>query len=171
DLESDLPVHDVVVWDLLPAALSALELGQLEARLDLPAGAHVVEASTLGITGDDAARWAVVWGGVEVDTLAGGRFRETLEYSLRATPQMAEVATSHTNTASIISYKTETNDGGEREFFPADGPSYSGRPPAAERVPAPAGRQTTDPSHVRVENVDVTKAVSSPAGTNNTGPA
>src|SRR5690606_6593670 len=127
--------------------------------------------STLGVTGADGARWALVWDGVDVDSAVGDRYRATLSYGLRVTPQMAEVSTTHTNTASVISYVADTNDGGERTYFPADGPSYTGRPPAADRVPAQSGRPTTDPSHVRVAGPVVTKGVTSPSGTNNGTPS
>src|SRR5690606_26471531 len=118
DLDSEVPVHDVVVWDLLPAVLNDLELDEIQERLDVPAGVGVVRASTLRIGGTDAERWALLWNGVVVDKPAGDRYHETLVYSLRATPQMAVVSTSHTNTASIISYKVETNDDGERTYYP-----------------------------------------------------
>ena len=173
DLTADYPVHDAVVWDLLPAVLNTItDAADVASLLALPAGVSLEKGSAVGLTGANANRWVVVWEGVEVSDLVAGEYRETLTYSLKVTPAMAEVGTSHTNTASVISYEADVNAGGARqEYFPSDGPAYTGRPPAAERVPAQSGRSTTDPSHVTVANVTVAKAVSSPLGTNNSGPA
>jgi len=82
---------------------------------------------------------------------------------------MAEVGSTHRNDATVVSYEADTNTGGgTATYYPVDGPEVPGVDPA-DRVPAPAGRTTTDPSSVLVESVDVTKGVTSAAGTNNAG--
>lgn len=171
DLTSDYPVHDAVVWDLLPAVLDDLDEAAVQGLLTVPTGVTLQRASALGITSAPAARWVLEWTGVDVDTPAGDDYIATLSYTLDVSPEMAEVGSTHTNTAAVISYRADTNDGGEQDYFPADGPDYTGRPDVEDRVPAQEGRPTTDPSHVTVENVTVTKGVRSPEGTNNGGSA
>ena len=174
DLSADYPVHDAVVWDILPAVLGPLPFGTVEALLDLPAGASLVRGSdaALGLTAPNANRWVVVWQGVDVDTPSGSVFRTTLTYAVTVPPTMAEVSTSHTNTAAVISYAADVNGAGTPQtYYPVDVPDYADRPDADATVPTPAGRATVDPSLVFVGGVDVTKRVSSPTGTNNLGPA
>jgi|GEM_PF-2193084 len=173
DLTSEYEAYDVVVWDLLPAALNPLTAaGDVTALLSgLPGTATVQKGSTLGLSGADGNRWVIAWPGVNVTTAVGGEFRTTLEYNLTVTPEMAEVDTSHSNTAAVIRYEADVNGGGRQAYHPDDTLDYTGRPASDERIPTAEGGRAVDPSHVLVEGVDVTKRASSPVGLHNTGPA
>ncbi len=172
DLSSDYPAYDAVVWDLLPAALNGLTSTQVSDLLTgLPGSATLQKGSALGLSGANGNRWAIAWTGVDVTTAAAGEFRTTLTYNLTVTPAMAEVDTSHSNTAAVIHYEADVNSGGRQTYHPEDTLDYTGRPPADERIPTAEGDRVVDPSHVLVEGVEVVKKVSSPLGLNNTGPA
>ena len=171
DLSSDYPVSGAHVIDLLPEALNGLTAGQMAGVIVGSPGATLAKGTDLGLTGANANRWVLSWVGVVVDTAVAGEYRASLSYDLTVPVAMSEIDSSHTNTATLVSYAASTNTGGTAIYHPEDAPDYTGRPPAEERLPAPEGRTTTDPSHVLVDGVEVVKSVASVVGTNNPGPA
>ncbi|MGO4105599.1 isopeptide-forming domain-containing fimbrial protein [Leifsonia sp. YAF41] len=138
------PVTDLVVWDALPAGITCAAV----ATASLAPG--VCTDAYPGLTAPEAGRSAIVWEGLGM----AADEKRTLSYSVTV-PAGTEVNTTHTNTASIISYTTELNTGQSKTFFP-DGSLDTTTRPVESVVP---GMLTRDDSAVYLAKAVIAKTL------------
>lgn len=157
---------NTVVWDVLPSGIVAADVDPTS--ID-PFG----QAFDFGDAGYPAGltefgeRSVIVWEGVDVEFDPGSNsFRQTLTYDVEI-PSPTSITTTHTNTASIISYAAATNtaplDPAAQEYFPAG--SYD---TSLESSWNTDGEGTRDDSEVYLPGASLTKSRTSPEGNNNT---
>lgn len=134
-----LPVTDLVVWDLLPAGISASDVSLIsDSGTAVDPGQPGYPAAV-----EDATRSVIVWPGVSLDAAAEDAGTRSLTYRVTM-PADVEVASSFVNDASIVRYSVSGSTGVTNTFYPEGSLDTTTRGDD-ERVP---GDDTRDPSDV-----------------------
>lgn len=138
------PIHDPVVWDVLPAGIAFTNV------TGNPSGANQVDPANDGYADRDVMQWTLT--GVTLqpgESLAtpgkGGVLKYTVTY-----PATVAAGASYTNDAGVRTYKTKNNLGGDNPHFPVD--NIDPDPTIVEDAP-----EALDDETVKVPAVELTK--------------
>lgn len=144
---SPVDVRNLTVWDVLPASFTNAWIASVSH------GGSVYRPADSGRpTGVPADRTVIVWNNVGVNV----GLTDTLTYDLTV-PDGTAIASSHDNTAGIVSYRVQPNTGGTTELLFPENPYGSAAVPTDGIVIPAAG--TIDDSSVNLRNAGIAKRV------------
>lgn len=155
---SDHPVDTVELWDRLPAGFRCADV--------VTAGVTCAAGTTTSTTGQDVLRAVLSGTALGADALLTAGETVTYDVQVRV-PSPLSIASSHTNSASIVAYTVPTTDGRPGATSAVYQPTASLADPTAPNAPAAnASASVSLPGSVvskRVDSTSVTETGNSAA--------